>query len=93
MEPMSKFSDPSTHLYKISWNVLVGAGAFTRSNDQDNRPSTPSTSSAEDAMKQSFESGLNRRDFIFSQRSGSYQSQSSQIKSNSVGLAESPVNS
>ena len=91
MEPMSKFSDPSTHLYKISWNVLVGAGAFTRSNDQDNRPSTPSTSSAEDAMKQSFESGLSRTDSIFSQRSGSYQSQSSQ--NDSVGFSESPGNS
>jgi len=88
MEPMSKFCDPTTHLYKISWNKLVGAGAFNRPSDQDNRPSTPSTSSAEDAMKQSFESCFSRTDSILSQTSGSYQSQSS--RNDSCGFSESP---
>ena len=91
MEPMSKFCDPTTNLYKISWNKLVGAEpSLNRTNDHFNRPSTPSTSSTDDTMKQSFETDFSRTDSVVSITSGSYQSQSSQ--NDSAGFSESPDN-
>ena len=90
MEPMSKFCDPMTHLYKISWNKLVGADAINRTNDHFNRPSTPSNSSTDDTTKRSFEADFSRTDSVVSMTSGSYQSQSSQ--NDSVWFSESPGN-
>ena len=85
MEPMSKFCDPTINVYKISWNLLVGGSGFNRGSDYSANPSTASVSSAEDVLKQSFDSCCTDSS---SQLVQEYHSQSSQ--NDFFGLPESP---